>query len=165
MRKDLETRLAVESFLYHEADLLDRWKLDDWLSLYDQDCRYEVAPTGESNLEELSPDTTLFIIADNRYRLEQRVIRLKKPTAWVESPKSRTRHMVGNVEVLAETDDEIVAQANFIVYRTTRNVTMQFPGHSRYVLAKGDDGYRVRHKRVMLDLDALVPQGRVGILI
>ena len=24
------TRAEVEDFLYHEADLLDRWRLDDW---------------------------------------------------------------------------------------------------------------------------------------
>jgi p-cumate 2,3-dioxygenase beta subunit len=27
-------RLRVEELLYREADLLDRWLLDDWLALY-----------------------------------------------------------------------------------------------------------------------------------
>lgn len=163
---DIHTQLAVEQFLYREADFLDRWQLDDWLKLYTDDARYEVAPTGEEKLEELSPEKTLFIIADNRYRLEQRVLRLKKPTAWVESPHSRTRHLYGNVRIIEAKDDALTIQANLIVWRTARSVTTQYPGHVRMVLVKDNGaGYRIRHKRVMLDLDALVPQGRVGLLL
>ena len=165
-KPDIHTQLAVEQFLFREADLLDRWQLDEWLSLYSEDARYEVAPTGEAHPETLSPETSLFIIADNRYRLEQRVLRLQKPSAWVESPHSRTRHLYGNVRIVAESGDELSVQANLIVWRTSRNVTTQYPGHAVYTLLKDkSSGYRIRHKRVILDLDALVPQGRVGLLL
>ena len=43
------TRQQVEDFLYAEAALLDAWRLDDWLLLFDEDAKYEVpcndAPT------------------------------------------------------------------------------------------------------------------------
>jgi len=38
-------RLAVEDFLYREAALLDDWRLDDWLELFTEDCRYAVPAT------------------------------------------------------------------------------------------------------------------------
>lgn len=30
---DIE-RLQIEDFLFHEADLLDRWRLPEWLDLF-----------------------------------------------------------------------------------------------------------------------------------
>src|SRR5207253_10818569 len=36
------TRAEVEDFLYHEAALLDAWKLDEWLALLTDDATYRV---------------------------------------------------------------------------------------------------------------------------
>ena len=36
------TRADVEDLLFHEAALLDDWRLDDWLGLLTADARYEV---------------------------------------------------------------------------------------------------------------------------
>ena len=38
------TRAEVEDFLYHEADLLDNWRLDDWLALCTEDVGYYIPP-------------------------------------------------------------------------------------------------------------------------
>ena len=165
MNTKQQLRLDVEDFLFEEANLIDRWQLDDWLKLYAAECRYEIAPTGEENAEQLSPDDTLFILADNRYRLEARVKRIQKKTAWVEYPHSRTRHMISNVQILSSNESEVQVQANFIVYRTKRNVTTQFPGHYNYVLRPNGNGFLIKSKRAILDLDALVPQGRVGFIL
>jgi p-cumate 2,3-dioxygenase beta subunit len=89
------TRIQIEDFIYREAALLDEWKLDDWLAMYTADCRYEIGPTGKPDAARLSPETSLFLVADNRFRLEQRVIRLKKPTAHAEYPHSRSRQGCG----------------------------------------------------------------------
>lgn len=32
----------VEAFLYHESELLDEWRLEEWLDLFTEDCRYDV---------------------------------------------------------------------------------------------------------------------------
>ena len=72
------TRAEVEDFLYHEAALLDAWKLDEWLGLLTHDARYRVpsndAPDGD-------PASTLFLIADDIHRIRGRVARLKDPQA------------------------------------------------------------------------------------
>lgn len=167
----LTTRLRVEDFLYAEADLLDHWQLDEWLALYTDDCRYEVGPTGKADAETLSPATSLFLIADDRFRLEQRVIRMKKPTAHAEYPHSRTRHLYSNVRVLSREGTDLKVAVNFLTLRTAKGVTQQYPGSILYHLREiATDGpstsqFRVAYKRSILDLDALVPQGKVTIFL
>jgi p-cumate 2,3-dioxygenase beta subunit len=36
------TRAEVEDFLYYEAELLDAWRLDDWLGLLTDDASYYI---------------------------------------------------------------------------------------------------------------------------
>jgi p-cumate 2,3-dioxygenase beta subunit len=93
-------RLEVEDFLYQEAALLDDWKLKEWLALFAPEARYEVAPTGDPEAGTLSSAESLFLVADDRERLEQRVIRLQKPQAHAEYPHSRVRHLYSNVRIV-----------------------------------------------------------------
>jgi p-cumate 2,3-dioxygenase beta subunit len=159
------THFAVQSFLFHEAALLDAWDIEGWLALFTLDCRYEVTPTGEDDPFALSATDTLFLIGDNRERLEQRIIRMGKKTAHVEYPHSKTRHMYSNVRVLADTGEEVTVAANFCTFRTKSQVTTYYPGQFRTKLVRKDDGFLIRQKRVALDLDALVPQGKVSIFL
>jgi p-cumate 2,3-dioxygenase beta subunit len=171
----LRTRLQVEEFLYHEAELLDQWRLDEWLALYTKDCRYIVGPTGKADAAELSPETSLFLIADDRFRLEQRVIRMKKPSAHAEYPHSRTRHLYSNISVLEDTGDRLQVGLNFLTFRTSKSITHQYIGRIRLDLVAGrpDDPaapphartFLVAQKRMTLDLDSLVPQGKVTIFL
>ena len=45
MNVNAVTRADVEDFLYHEAALLDDWRLDDWLELLAEDAAYYVPST------------------------------------------------------------------------------------------------------------------------
>lgn len=164
-RSRSETRLAVEEFLYEEAAYLDAWDLDGWLTLFTMDCRYEVTPTGIDNPFGIETRSTLFLIGDNRERLEQRVIRLNKTSAHVEFPKSKTRHLYTNVRVLSDSADEVLAMANFCTFRTKNRITTHYPGSMRYVLARDGDRFMIKSKRVVLDLEALIPQGKVSIIL
>ena len=85
------TRDTVENFLYDEAELLDQWKCQEWANLFTEDCEYLVPPTDEP---EGDPKTTLFLVADDHHRLQQRAKRLMSKNAHAEYPHSRTRHMV-----------------------------------------------------------------------
>src|SRR5260370_10761226 len=82
------TRAQVEDFLYREAALLDDWKLDEWQDLLTDDAAYYVPPN-----DQLDGDhrTTLFLVADDRERIRQRIIRVLDPNCHAEFPKSRTR--------------------------------------------------------------------------
>jgi p-cumate 2,3-dioxygenase beta subunit len=158
-------RLAVEDFVFDEASRLDVWDLDGWLTLFTQDCRYEVTPTGVDDPFGADARSMLFLIGDNRERLEQRVIRLNKKSAHVEFPKSKTRHLYTNVRIVGDIDETIVAMVNCCTFRTKNRITTHYPGSIRYRLRPNDDGFLIREKRVALDLDALIPQGKVSIIL
>jgi p-cumate 2,3-dioxygenase beta subunit len=157
------TRQDVEEFLYREALLLDEWKLDEWLALFTDDAVYHVPTTGSGAT--VSPDTTLFYIADDRTRLRERVIRLSKKTAHVEWPRSRTRHLVSNVLVTERGDDELVVASAFVVHRFKNGQADVYVGRYRHRLVERDGRLMIREKRSMLDMDGLRPHGRVSILL
>lgn len=161
----LVLRLQVEDFLYTEAALLDDWKLKDWLSLYAADARYEIAPTGEPDGATLATSDALFLVADDRERLEQRVIRLLKPSAHAEYPHSRVRHLYSNVRVRSSANGEIDATSHFATFRSKRSITATFMGQHIWRLSPHEGSFLIRLKRTVLDLDALVPQGKVSFLL
>ncbi len=158
-------RLAVEDFIYREAALLDGWKLKEWLALFAPDARYEVAPTGDPEAGSLSSAEALFLVADDHERLEQRVIRLQKPQAHAEYPHSRVRHVYSNLRVLRADERSVDAESNFVIFRNKRGVTATYMGWHRWTLLREGEDFRIQLKRSILDLDGLVPQGKVSLLL
>lgn len=155
------SRAMVEDFLFHEADLLDTWRLLDWAELFTADAQYLVPAT---DAPDALPQETLFLIYDDRHRLEERAKRLLKKSAHAEFPHSRTRHMISNVRVLP-TPEGCRATCNFVVYRSKNGINDVYPGHSIYDLVVAEEGLRIRMKRAVLDVDALRPQGKVSIIL
>ena len=156
------TRGEVEDFLFHEADLLDRWQLTEWSALFTMDAQYLVPPTDDP---EADPATTLFLIYDDHHRLTERAKRLLKKTAHAEFPHSRTRHLISNVRINQGSDGVVHATCNFLVTRSKQGTNDVFPGHSRYELVPTAASFRIRLKRAVLDLDSLRPQGKVSIIL
>ena len=157
------TRSDVEDLLIKEAELLDDWQLEQWLALFTEDATYYVPSTDLPR--DASPDKSLFYIADDRARLNERVIRLMKKTAHSEFPRSRTRHLVSNVQIKKIEGDEVVAVAAFVTYRSKNGNTDAYIGSTRYVLRIVNGELRIREKRCTLDLEALRPHGRISILL
>jgi p-cumate 2,3-dioxygenase beta subunit len=161
------SRAEIEDFLYHEADLLDRWQLDAWVQLWatGKDVAYEVAPTGEDNTAELDPRTSMFLIADDRDRLEQRIIRMKKPSFHAEYVRSRVRHMYSNVRIEKESADGVDIAFNSAVFRTRGADTVSYPASTRMRLRKVGGEWRIVRKRIDLDLERLATMGALTILL
>ena len=157
------TRVEIEDFLFYEAELLDEWKLKEWLGLFTMDANYYVPSTDVA--PDASPADSLFYIADDRFRLESRVERLLKRTAHSEFPHSKTRHLVSNVRVRERLADGLIVSTAFATYRSKDHVTDTFVGTARYRIVMNDAGMKIREKRVVLDLDGLRPQGRISILL
>lgn len=157
-------RQTVEDFLFLEAELLDQWRLAEWADLFVPDGRYLVAPLGLDDPAAADPDAVLFLVADDRTRIGQRVTRLMKKGAHAEYPHSRTRHMVTNVAV-SEVDGEIRASANFATFRTRNREVMTYMGRVHHRLARTAEGLRIREKRVCLDIELLAPQGALAIIL
>ena len=157
------TRAEAEDLLFEEADLLDQWKLEQWLALYTDDASYLVPSTDLP--PGADPARALFYIADDRERLNQRIVRLMKKSAHSEFPRSRTRHLVSNVRVGAALNGETPVSAAFVTFRTKGGVTDTFMGRLLYRLKRIDGQLRIREKRCELDLDGLRPHGRVSIIL
>ena len=158
----LLTRAEIEDFLFHEAELLDAWRLDDWLALFAENGAYYVPPTDRP---EASHHDTLFIIADDFTRLRERIIRLKDPGCHAEFPPSRTRRLVTNVRVQRD-GDGIGARANFVVFRHRRDSDVRtYSGEYRYRLARRGDGLSIVERRAILDGHELGQMGAVSFIL
>ena len=91
-------RLAVESFLFEEAELLDSWKLDEWVALFTDDAISEVPALDDPTRD---PGNSVFLVADDLPRIKSRVRQLLGDTAWAENPRSLTRRLITNVRIVA----------------------------------------------------------------
>ncbi len=165
LRAELEAhrlRLEVEAFLYHEAALLDAWRLDEWLALFTEDAQYVIPATDRP---EGDPRTDLVILDDDLPRLRARVERLLSGRVPRESPRSRTRHFVTNVRVERVHGDEVQTSAWFLVYRIRQGQTGPYVGRYEHVLRRTPAGWRIAYRRAILDQEALTDHGVVSIII
>ncbi|PPJ25687.1 p-cumate dioxygenase [Nocardia nova] len=153
----------VEQFLYHEAALLDSWRLPEWLELFTPTGRYLVPATDKPDGD---PNRDLFLVQDDRFLLEQRVNSLMRRAAHAEYPHSRTRRMISNVRVLEHDGEILTIAANFTVHRARSGAVDTYIGHYEHVVERApDEGFRFVTRRSVLDLDALRPHGKVSIIL
>ena len=155
------SREQVEDFLYHEADLLDSWRTKEWYPLFTEDGEYLVPPIENPDADK---DTALFIINDDFHRLTQRALRLTKKTAHVEWPRSQVRHMISNVRILEQSAEQIRVEFNQVVYRAKRGMDI-YVCHVKQTLVPDNHSFKIRSKRIILDIHALRPQGKISIIL
>jgi p-cumate 2,3-dioxygenase beta subunit len=156
------TRALVEDFLFHEADLLDRWELTAWLTLFDTPCEYIVPPPGRPHAD---PDRDAFLVHDDRTMLEHRVESLLKRSAHAEWPHSVTRRMITNVRVGSRGNDTWNVTANFTVHRMRSGQHAAFIGHYDHQLTEHAGELRFRRRLAALDLDVLRSEGKISIIL
>jgi p-cumate 2,3-dioxygenase beta subunit len=157
------TRADVEDFLFLEADLLDNWKLKEWEALLTDDAIYQIPANDDPDGDYRS---SLFIIADDRERIHQRIIRALDPNCHAEYPKSRLSRILGNVRIASVEGDLVTATANFVVNRYRRyERTFQYVGHARYVLRREGASFRIKERRMTLKSHELGSLGSVSFIL
>jgi p-cumate 2,3-dioxygenase beta subunit len=157
------TRAEVEDFLFHEAALLDAWKLKEWEDLLTDDATYYVPPN-----DELEGDykNTLYIISDDRERIRQRVIRVLDPNCHAEYPRSRTCRLITNVRITGVEGDLVTAESNFVCYRYRRyQREFVYVGTYEHQLRKTAQGFRIKQRRVLLAAHELGQLGSVSFIL
>ncbi len=141
------TALAdVEQFIYREVRLQDEHAYDEWEALWTDDAIYWIPANGDDP----DPETTMSVVYDNRSRIATRVKQLHTGKRHSQTPPSRIRHLVANVEVLGEEGDELRAGANFVVYESRERGLTTWAGRSEYTLRLQDGGLRMARKKVVL---------------
>jgi p-cumate 2,3-dioxygenase beta subunit len=157
------SRVEIEDFLFHEADLLDNWRLDEWLALMTDDAAYFVPPNDRPDADHRF---TLFTIADDIVRLRERVIRLKDPNCHAEYPPSRTRRLITNVRITGSDGGVISVEANFAVHRYRRGEPVrEFVGHYRHKLRRVNGALKIAERSAILDAHELGPMGSVSFIL
>jgi Small subunit of phenylpropionate dioxygenase len=160
----MPSRSDIEDFLFREAALLDEWRLDEWLALFEEGATYEVPSTDLG--DEADSHDGLFFIADDYMRLQHRITRLKKPGAHSEWPRSKTVRLVSNVRIIERGEGVLTVGSVFVTYRSKGEHTDTFFGRHRYQLRVGKGAaFSILAKRSFLDMTSLRPQGRVSIIL
>ncbi|MGE3866972.1 MAG: aromatic-ring-hydroxylating dioxygenase subunit beta [Hyphomonadaceae bacterium] len=158
------TREQVEDFLFMEADLLDKWQLNEWLELFDEERGSFFIPSTDA--PESDHHTALFLIADdNMVRLRSRVNQLLSGLTWAENPPSRTCRIISNVKVRGMEGDVLKIEANFVVFRMRFQNIDPYIGKYHYKLLPKGDSFKIVERRSILDLEALRPHGKVSFIV
>jgi benzoate/toluate 1,2-dioxygenase subunit beta len=135
----------VDEFVYREARLADEGHYDEWESLWTEDGVYWVP----ANDDQIDPQTEMSIIFDNRSRIATRVKQLNTGKRHSQTPRSRLRRLISNIE-RSEADGAIEVGANFIVYESRERGVTLWGGRVLYGLRRTEDGLRMARKTVLL---------------
>ncbi|MGW0584702.1 aromatic-ring-hydroxylating dioxygenase subunit beta [Streptomyces sp. NPDC002920] len=156
------TRSDVEDLLYREAELLDRWELDEWIGLYAEGATY-VIPA--NSLPGGDPDKDMVLIDDSWERMRARVERLKSRKAHREYPHSRTSHQISNVRLRGVVEGRLKVKAEFTVWRYRGERATSYCGHYEIDVVRTGDALRIAAKRVVLAMTTLRDAGDVSIIL
>jgi 3-phenylpropionate/cinnamic acid dioxygenase small subunit len=141
-------RARFEAFLIHEATLLDARRFRDWMGLFTEDGTYWVPAVPDQP----SPFDQASLFYDDRDLMKTRVERLEHPRIHVQTPPSRTAHLVGNVliEQVDEAKGEYVVGSTVIMVEYRDDTQRIFAGRQHHRLRRDGAGLRIVQKRVDL---------------
>ena len=146
---NVEQFLQLQSFLFHEARLLDTGQLEAWLELFTDDATYWLP------LEHNQKDAfeTSSIIHDDKTLLELRVKQARHPRAHARLPLARTVHQVGNI-IVEDANSEVTVKSTLQVIEF-RNEKQRVYGalveHRLRPVGEGNAGsFKIAYKRVDL---------------
>ena len=163
----LVLKQEVEEFLYHEAELLDERRFEDWLGLLTDDIRYYMPMRRNVKFGELDREFTregqdINWFDEGKDTLTRRVNQILTGIHWAEEPLSRICHIVSNVQVLDATPSaseptEAKIKSRFIVYRNRVETETDFlVGKREDTLRKVEAGWKVAKRKIILDQNVLL---------
>ena len=139
-------RAPFELFLIQEAHLLDERRFREWMGLFADDGTYWVpaVPNQESPFDQAS------LFYDDRELMKTRIDRLEHPRIHVQTPPSRTAHLVGNVIVEQADEGEFLVRSTFIMVECRDDRQRTFAGRQSHRLRREGASFRIVQKRVDL---------------
>jgi 3-phenylpropionate/cinnamic acid dioxygenase small subunit len=110
----------VCDLLYHEAELLDAGRFDEWLALLAPDLRYWAPSRADlpRAAEQAGEADRLPLFDESRESLTLRIRRLETGLAWSETPATRTRRLIGNVRCEAGSAERLQVRSNVLIWRS-----------------------------------------------
>lgn len=172
MTKALDTtpdeQRALECFYYREARLLDSRQYLQWLALLSPGIRYVIPSRVNVQIDNRLRGSEQMLAIDNELEgvegmgnpvrdenhalLTVRAERAYKINSWSENPPPRTRRIIGNVELMARSQEGLSVLSNFhLNYARPGSADVFYSGQRRDLLLPQDDGYLVQRREVVLD--------------
>ena len=157
----------VANFLYHEAELLDERRYEEWLDLLADDVRYWMPIRRNVKLGELEREFTREGLDVNWFdegkdTLTRRVQQILTGVHWAEEPLSRLCHMVSNVQLLGAQPSvleplNVTVKSRFLIYRNRMETeTDILVGKREDVLRRVDGGWKISRRKIVLDQNVLL---------
>jgi 3-phenylpropionate/cinnamic acid dioxygenase small subunit len=136
----------ITQFIYREARLQDDHAYDEWESLWADDGIYWIPANGEGD----DPENEMSIIYDNRSRISLRVKQFHTGKRFSQTPKSRLRRIVSNIEILEQCESEFRVTCNAMVFETSLRGDTVWASRNEYKLRPCDTGFQMVLKKVIL---------------
>lgn len=136
----------VTQFIYREARLQDDHAYDEWEALWTDDAIYWIPANGEGT----DPDNEMSIVYDNRSRIALRIRQFHTGKRFSQTPRSRLRRIVSNIEILHSDDHEVLVTSNAMVFESAIRGDTVWASRNEYRLRRVDDGWRMVLKKVVL---------------
>src|ERR1700739_1512191 len=157
----------IEEFLYHEAELLDERRYEDWLALLAADVGYWMPMRRNVKFGELEREFTregqdINWFDEGKDTLTRRVQQILTGVHWAEEPLSRLCHMVSNVQLLGAEPSvlepaRVRVKSRFLVYRNrVETETDILVGKREDTLRRVDGGWKISRRKIVLDQNVLM---------
>lgn len=141
-------RAQLADFLAHEARLLDERRFQEWMQLFADDGTYWVPSVPDQQ----SPFDQASLFYDDRELMRTRIERLEHPRIHVQTPSSRTVHLIGNVHIDKTDVDagEFAVSSSVIMVEYRDDQQRIFAGRQHHRLRREGENLRIVQKRVDL---------------
>jgi 3-phenylpropionate/cinnamic acid dioxygenase small subunit len=137
---------AVSAFLYMEARFQDEHQYEAWEALWTDDAIYWVPANGA----DIDPEKEMSIIYDNRSRISLRIKQLLTGKRHTQTPQSRLRRIVANIELMGEHNGDIAVASNSMVFESSLRDGTVWAARNEYRLRYVDGDLRMAYKKVTL---------------
>ena len=141
-------REQFELFLIHEGRLLDDRRFEEWMELFTEDGLYWIPSTPN----QADPYKIASLFFDDRELMKTRIDRLRHPRIHIQTPPSRTNHMVSNV-IVEEADEATgtyLVSSSMLMSECRLDIQRHFIGRQFHRIERAGDSFRIRLKRVHL---------------
>jgi 3-phenylpropionate/cinnamic acid dioxygenase small subunit len=157
----------IEELLYHEAELLDERRYEDWLELLADDVRYWMPMRRNVKFGELEREFTregldINWFDEGKDTLTRRVEQILTGVHWAEEPLSRICHMVSNIQLLHVRPSvvepaEVTVKCRFLIYRNRVDTeTDLLVGKREDVLRRVNGQWKIGQRKIVLDQNVLL---------
>lgn len=137
---------SVSSFLFHEAELLDQNRFEDWMALFTADGYYwaPVKPDQDDFLGHVS------LFYDDKPMMQARILRLRHPMNQTALAPVRCCRLIGNIRLTEIGHQRCRAASKLVMVESRRDGKRTYGASVEHELKIVDGQFKIFWKRVVL---------------